>query len=151
MWGGQGGWAPHFLLQMQFLTVFLDHRFTKSCKVDDQIAGNCISKIPVFKICQSAQTALDGSHLQLSNVGPHLKLRSVVTELPGGLIARGVMLWLLGNNLNSNPGWTSTQGLNIIEESVLPFHRHHEMLRPSFFLFEHPTDILTSPPRTFWF
>ena len=61
----RGGHAPHFSPQMQFFTAFLDYRATKSCKFlelqlkfDDQIAGNCISKVPVFEIFrdQSAWT-----------------------------------------------------------------------------------------------
>ena len=71
--------APHFSPQTQFLKAFLDHRVTKSCKVtelllkfEDQIAGNRIFKVSVFKISQgqSARIPLDGSHLQLSTMGP---------------------------------------------------------------------------------
>ena len=69
---GGGGHAPHFSPQMQFFTAFLDYKATKSCqfselqlKFDDQIPGNCIFKVPVFKISrdQSAWTPLDGLRL----------------------------------------------------------------------------------------
>ena len=78
---GGAGPPPHFLPQTQFLTAFLGHRVTKSCKVtrtvtkfDGQIAGNGISKVSVFKISrgQSARTPLDGSRVQLSKMGPPL-------------------------------------------------------------------------------
>ena len=41
---------------------------------DDQIAENCISKVPVFKISrgQPTRTPLDGSRLRLSKMGPPL-------------------------------------------------------------------------------
>ena len=69
--GGSQEGRP-FSPQMQFLTLFLEHRFTKSCKVDDQIAGNSISKVPVFKICwgQSTQIPLGKSHVRLSTLPP---------------------------------------------------------------------------------
>ena len=68
--------APH-LLQMQFLVGFLDQGLTKSCKVtrtsiefDDQIIGNRIFKVRIFKIFrgQSTWTPLDGSCLWLSTM-----------------------------------------------------------------------------------
>ena len=75
---------PHFLLQIQFLTAFLDHRVTKSYKVtrtatkSQEIARSKFQ----FSQSQSAQTLLDGLHLRLSIIPPpHSKLLFEVPAL----------------------------------------------------------------------
>ena len=52
-------------------------------KFDDQITGNRVFKVPVFKISrgQSVRISLDGLHLWLSTMAPHFKLRSTVPAL----------------------------------------------------------------------
>ena len=49
-------------------------------KFDDQIIGNHISKVPVFKISQgpSAQTPLDGLHLLFSTMPPPQSLHWLI-------------------------------------------------------------------------
>ena len=62
--GTGGGASPYFLLQMQFLTAFFDHTvpnplklLEQQLKFDDQIMGNRISKVPVFKISRGSEGA----------------------------------------------------------------------------------------------
>ena len=73
-WEGDRGRGipPNFLPQMQFLQSFETIQLPNPLKLpelqlkfDDQIIGNHISKVPVFKISLGpfAQTPLDGLHL----------------------------------------------------------------------------------------